>query len=143
MKDANVETALDQPYRCDRRNAQRASAESEPRIEPRTARQISEGQERRYDRQLSRFDTKIEANQRYRQSRVGQGEIRQNIGKTQSVHQPKHKSDDPQPLLDQRVKIVQRGEDYRSGDRRLDEPRWQSNEPQDREAQGNRMRYRE
>src|SRR6516164_10815731 len=114
---------------------------SEPRIEPRTARQISERQKRRYDHQLPRLDTKIEADQRYRQRRFGQTEICQDIGKSQSVHQPEHKSDDPQPLLDQRVKVVQRGDDYRSGDRRLDEPRWQSDEPQHREAQGDRMGY--
>src|SRR5215469_16375441 len=142
MKDANVETALDQPYRCDRRNAQRASAESEPRIEPRTARQISEGQERRYDRQLPRLDTEIEADQRYRERRFSQTEIRQDIRKSQSVDQPKHKSDDPQPLLDQRAKVVQRCDDHRSCDHRLDQSRRQSDEPQHREAQRDRMGYR-
>jgi len=35
-----------------------------------------------------RQDTKIEADQRYRQRRLGQTEIRQDIGKTQSVHLP-------------------------------------------------------
>ena len=100
------------------------------------------GQERRYDRQLSCLDTKVEADQRYRQRRFGQCEIGQYVREAQSVDQPEDERNDPQPVLDQRIEVVQRCDDHRSRDRRLDQPRRQSDEPQHREAQGDRMRYR-
>src|SRR5689334_19060531 len=115
-RDAEVEAPLDQPYRGDRGDAARAEAESEARIQPGTARQISHRQERRDNRRLSRLDTQVEADEGHGERGTRQSEISQYIGKPQSMHEAEYERHNPQPLFNQGIEVVQRGEDHRGGD---------------------------
>src|SRR5690349_23601681 len=139
----HIENPLDEPHAGNERDCGRSEHEDHALIERRLAQCVRDRQEHADDHELPQLDAEIERDERDKQRLLRQPEVGEHRCESEAVNQAETEGDDPALFVDRRPDIVERRENDRERDRRLDPARRKRDDAERGERERDRVRERE